>query len=424
MVIRLSDRYEECRSITAYGSVNNTVFDKICSFLLAVAPLLQHYKGIYENAGFTVLLAVFPILSMRFFQKRRSRQLSIHNLKAILPLMFFEIYTALDHTISAPRLLYIAFMMWIFFCIASGCLNIALFLKYAIAVLTIASLLLYVQYFSHYLLHYTINLRPFSLLVSQDVIWVRSLNSGTSAGSLYRPAAFFLEPSHFFLYSFPILSVLLLSPNMTKWRRNKAILISSAILLTTSGFGIVVTVGLWGLYLLLYRNASRNKELISKLLNSKTVIITALFIAAVVILYLAVPTFQRSINRIFFPTEGSSAIDGRVRRARNYIRTISGSAVLFGAENVTQDLDFNLAGFFATYIKWGLVGVFLSYWFYGQGLFRLKKEYFWITTIVLVISFFTAHTHGTFYMLYFTVFLMEGYNQIGKKDMVERRQDY
>ena len=416
MVIRVSDKYEEYKSISAYGSAYKTGLDKLCSLLLAIAPILQHYKGLYENAGFTVLLFAFPILTVRYFQNRLGKRFSVKNLMAILPLLLFEIYTAFDHTVSLPRLLYIGFMMWVFFCVASGCLNIALFLKYATTVLSIASVLLYVQYISHYLFHYTINLRPFSLLVSQDVIWVRSLNRATNAGRLYRPAAFFLEPSHFFLYAFPVLTVLLLSSNITKWRRNKAILISSAMLLTTSGFGIVVTIGLWGLYLAFYRNSGRDRKLISKLLNPKTIAVAILLLLVLVILYFAVPVFQRSINRIVLPTEGSSAIDGRVRLARNYIKTISGKAVLFGDENVTQNLEFNLAGFFATYIKWGLIGVFLTYWFYGQGLLLLKKEYFWISFIIIVISFFTAHTHGTFYMLYYVVFLMEGYKRIGKQE--------
>ena len=32
-----------------------------------------------------------------------------------------------------------------------------------------------------------------------------------------------------------------------------------------------------------------------------------------------------------------------------------------------------------------------------------------ISAIILVISFFTAHTHGTFYMVFYTIFLMNGY---------------
>ena len=80
MVIRVSDRYEEYKSISAYGSANKTALDKLCSFLLAIAPILQHYKGLYENAGFTVLLFAFPILTVRFFQKRLGKRFNKQNL--------------------------------------------------------------------------------------------------------------------------------------------------------------------------------------------------------------------------------------------------------------------------------------------------------------------------------------------------------
>ena len=52
-----------------YGSENTTFGDKICALVLALAPILQHYKGIIENAGFTVLILITPILFLRTFKK-------------------------------------------------------------------------------------------------------------------------------------------------------------------------------------------------------------------------------------------------------------------------------------------------------------------------------------------------------------------
>lgn len=417
MVIRLRTGIAEYEKLVSYGSQNRTILDRLCAFLLAISPILQHYKGVYENAGFTVLLIAFPILTLRFFTKHGGRRFNSRNLIAILPLLLFELYTAVDHNVSLLRLLYIAFMMWIFFCVAAGCVNTVYFLKYATNIVSLAAILLVVQYISHYLFHRTLDLRPLKLLVSQDVIWVRSL-SISRVGRLYRPAAFFLEPSHLFIYCFPIVAVLLLSPNMTKWRRNKALLLSGAMLLSTSGFGIIVTVGLLGVYLLLYRSDVRRKNVMNKLMSSKTILTAAALLAVLVLCYFTIPVFQRSVNRIILPTEGSSAIDGRIRLARNYIKTISGKAVLFGEKNVTGNLEFNLAGFFATYIKWGILGLLFTYWFYCRGLFILKSAYFWISLIIVVISFFTAHTHGTFYMLYYVIFLMEGYGQVKNQEYI------
>ena len=126
--------------------------------------------------------------------------------------------------------------------------------------------------------------------------------------------------------------------------------------------------------------------------------------------YRWLPIIQNTVNRVFIQEEGTTnAIDGRVRLAQEYARGISGKAVWIGTPNVVRDLDFNLSGFFATYIKWGIFGLFFSYWFYVQGLFKLKGPYFWMSLIIIIISYFTAHTHGTFYMLYFMMYLMNGY---------------
>jgi hypothetical protein len=75
----------------------------------------------------------------------------------------------------------------------------------------------------------------------------------------------------------------------------------------------------------------------------------------------------------------------------------------------------NLSGYHATLYKRGIIGIFLTYLYYGQGLFKLKNAYFWLTAIILVISFFTAHTHGTFFMVYYAFFLINGYYAVNWK---------
>lgn len=406
MVIRLGGKEKRVADIMTLGVNNTKGIDKLCAFLLAVSPILQHYRGIYDNAGFTVLLIVMPVLLLRFLTKRKVAK---RTLLPLLPLLVFELYSAVVHSSNIPRLLYVLFMMVVFTTLASGCVNTGYFLKYATGVVSVATGLLVIQYISHYIFHHTINMRPFSLLVSQDVIWVRHLNTLSGTGRLYRPAAFFLEPSHFFLYAFPVLCILLLSPNMTPHRKKLAVWISMGMLMTTSGFGIFVSVGLWGVYLLFYSGEERRKRVIARIFSGRTLLLLVAFILLLVLAYIFIPIFRRSVERIFFVTEGSTAIDGRIRLASNYISTITGRAVWFGQANVTSNLEFNLAGFFATYIKWGIIGVVLTYWFYGQGLWKLKRCYFWLSAIIIVISFFTAHTHGTFYMLYFMMYLMNGY---------------
>ena len=94
--------------------------------------------------------------------------------------------------------------------------------------------------------------------------------------------------------------------------------------------------------------------------------------------------------------------------------------MLFGTAGVNADLDFSTSGFYATYIRWGIFGLIFSYWFYIQGLFKLKGAYFWFSALMLLLSFFTAHTHGTFYMVYFVTVLMNGYYE-RRNDILSRR---
>lgn len=389
------------------GKASFGVIDQISAFLIAVSPILQHYKGLYENAGFTVLIVAVLLLLPGLF----SRHGIIHIKTEIIPLVLFEFYTFVARNFSFSRLLYVGFFVFLFLLIADGYVNFSLFFRYATRVCIIATILIYVQYIAYYLFGIKLSMRPLNLLVSQDVIWVR--NAASASSTLTRTSAFFLEPSHMFLYMFPVIYILVLSPGMNKKRFMLSVFLTSGLLLTLSGFGIVASVMVWTVYYMFYNRNDDDKPVHSKRkVPVKAIIIPLFILSAVVIAYFVIPNFAYGVNRIL----DSTAFDGRVRLARNYVKQITGSRVLTGRAGVIGDLDFNLSGFFATYIKWGIIGIVLTYWYYLQGLFKLKNAYFWITVIIFGISFFTAHTHGTFYMLYYVTFFSMGYHTSFQKD--------
>ena len=411
------------QDLILYGNENKTFGDKVCAFSLALAPLLQHYKGLIENAGFTILLLITPILLLRTLEKLK---IGLHNRKcffAIVPLVVFFFYTILVRDFNGMRLGYVFLMVWIFMCVSNGSINISYFFKYAIRIAMLATIAIFFQYIAQNFFGRTIELRPLSLLVSQDVIWVRNAEHMSDVGYISRPSGFFLEPSHFFLYTFPIITILLLSAKKNKKRFRTALFLSLGLLFSTSGMGVAFVLGIWLLYYALYRKSSDGDRVrIKELFTVNNVILFVFFGLVVLLAYRLIPFFQHSIDRIFTEEETTNAIDGRVRLARNYVRHISGRAVWFGTPNVIDELEFNLSGFFATYIKWGVFGLIFSYWFYIQGLFKLKGPYFWLSLIIVVISYYTAHTHGTFYMLYYLIFLMNGYYETSIKDEVDSCQ--
>lgn len=403
-----------------YGSENTTFGDKICALVLALSPILQHYKGIIENAGFTVLILITPILFLRTFKKLDSGVVERKSFFAIIPLIIFYFYTILIRDFNFMRLGYVLLLSWIFICVSNGSINISYFFKCATKIAILATIAIIIQFVSHNVLGRTIDFRPLSLLTTQENIWVRTSVNYGAVGYLYRPSGFFLEPSHFFLYSFPIIVVLLLSIDRDKKDFRTALFLSLGLLLTTSGMGIVVLAGLWTLYFLIYKRIE-NYSISSfiKQISVRSVVIVLLLVVFFYFAYRGIPFIQNAVDRILTEDETSNAIEGRTRLVENFVKGITGRAVWFGTPNAMADIDFNVPGFFATYIKWGILGLLFSYWFYLQGLFKLKGPYFWLTLIIVVISYFTAHTHGTFYMLYFVLFLMNGYYERGSGRIME-----
>lgn len=414
MKIRIAKYDSQVKKIGTCGVGCNSAIDKIVALLLVLAPIFQHYIGIFENAGFSVLLLVFPILLIRLITKLKAGMVNKNCVAAIMPLMIYELYYGIVKSLPIMKRFYAIFMIMMFLVIACGCINTRLFIKYAAEIACIASILLIVQYISYYLLGRAINFEFTQLLADQNSRWAIANNAATGVpilGKLYRPSGFFLEPSHFYLYCFPVLTLCLLYPEVTKWRMQHAIMISIGMVLSTSGMGIAATAGLWGLYLVFYKY---NKKIsIRSILSGRTVIIAIGLIIALVVAYIAIPVVKSSVDRIFFNTSGSTAIDGRIRLARNYISKMQGKEIVLGVDYSVGDLEFNMSGFFATYIKTGLIGLLLTYGFYVQGMFKFNREYFWLTFIIIVTSLFSAHTHGTFYMLYYVIFLVNGYYENG-----------
>ena len=404
------------------GSNNNGLLDKVCAMFFALTPIVQHYYGLYENAGFTLYLLILPFMIMKLIKAKYLISKSL--VKPVIPLLLFEVYCLIIRVTSIGRILYSAFFFLFLILLFSGYINVRLVVKYAAWIGIVATGFIVIQYGFYYVLHHPINFEPYRLLLPANSRWIVTIKYGRK---LYRPSGFFLEPSHIFLYTFPIITFLLLSPNLNIWKKRVAIILSIGVVLSTSGMGIFAVVGIWALYLLTNGNVNLNaKQLTKKIFSVRTFIMFILIIVIVIIAFTEVPFFRSAVLRIFAPGDGEnvSAIAGRTRRASNYVQNIEGfSSILFGTAGVNNDLDFSTSGFFATYIRWGIIGLVLSYAFYIEGVIKLKGPYYWFSILVLILSFFTAHTHGTFYMMYFAAYLANGYyiNTVNKKVLMENK---
>ena len=198
---------------------------------------------------------------------------------------------------------------------------------------------------------------------------------------------------------------------MTGTRLRSAFILTIGIILSTSGMGIVCCVGVWACYFLMYYDGSnKNVARLANVFSLRNILFISSLFILVVFLYFTVDSVAYTIDRILFD-ESSAAFSGRMGQASTLISDMDGSALWIGLTDDRSNIIYNLPGFFATMYKKGLIGVLLSYWFYVQGFFKLKGAQFWMTVIIFILSFFSAHTHGTFYMMFFVSLLMEGYRK-------------
>jgi hypothetical protein len=327
-------------------------------------------------------------------------------------------------------------MVVYFLAAVAGCINVAYYIRTTLCIAVAASIGIFLQYICWYLFGFHLQLVATDFLLAESKAWVALAQTGTIGVTgremgFYRPSSFFLEPSHMFLYLMPHLFLLLLTPNINRIRITCAAVLSLGLIFSTSGMGMAVVYGVWMLWLgfggdnrLCFRNIFHIKNIL------RCVLFTVMFFG----ICLSVPALQRSILRIFLDGEtinkvveelpaiggelssidevgGSNAVSGRTKFGFAQIKKMRGIELLVGISDSMSQFNFNKAGFVATMYKYGAIGIALSYSLYLYGAAFLKAPCRWLAIILLVVSFFSAHTHGTFYMMYYSFVLLDGYFQ-------------
>jgi len=403
----------EFSKLASLGEDKNLFLDKICAFSLALSPILQHYIGPFEDAGHSILIFFFPYVFLRLLIKMRRFKKA--DMGVVVMLIIFSLYRVVDHGPTFLKFGQRTLIIIYYMAIALGCINVKYLLKTAYYVAIAASVCIVIQYVCFYAFGFHLQLVPTSLLLPRAGQWILGAKTGLAGitgriTSFYRPSAFFLEPSHMFLYIFPHLFMMLLSQKMNRWKMNRALLFTLALLLSTSGMGIGVAAGAWALYLGL-SNGPKNDIKLRNAFKPKNLLILTVFLVLLVVLYFTVPTLTKSVDRILGKTGNIDAISGRTSHSLAFVKNLTGFKLVFGVADSLSEIEFHMPGFMGTIYRYGLIGIVLSYAFYVRSLLKLKAQYFWISLIVIIVSFFSAHTHGTFYMLYYVIILLEGNNQ-------------
>lgn len=393
-----------------FGRQDVILGERFFAFLLAMSPILQHYKGPIGNAGITAISVslLFYVMKGMMCGLMRGVLYRGKEIALVFPLMIFSLYKATVHGVNMMNLLHAFVIIAYYLLIAEGYINLGCVLRMSYGISVAASILMLLQNISYYLFGVHIQTVPVPLLLPESSDWIGAVQTGHIAingaySALYRPSAFFLEPSHMFLYLFPVLYLILLSPDMNRWKKRSAVLLSVAMILSTSGMGIMIVAMGWVLYYSL-GDGKRNQIKIKNILKGKNLAILCVAIVVAVIVARSVPTLWQSVERIL----SGDAISGRVTRSSDLLDTLSGGDFLLGVTNTLEGIEFNMSGFAATLYKFGVIGIVLSYTFYVYSALRLDAPYNWIGRVILVVSFFSAHTHGTLFMLYYVMILLRG----------------
>lgn len=386
--------------------------DRVAASLMALCPLLQHYKAPVFNAALTVMVLLVPYLLLRM--SSRLKDFKLAELRPVWALVAYMVFRVVDHGTSVTELGQSAVLAIFFVAAAMGCIDIKWMCKTALYVACAASVVLLIQYVGFYMFGYHIQVIPVSLLLDTADQWVLGAQTGLvgvtgviRTNGFYRTSSIFLEPSHVYIYMFPHLLVVLFGKKHNRRELLLAILISLGMVLSTSGMGIAVVCAAWAMYFALF-NEKLGKFTMKNILRRHTKIVLLCAFVGFVLVMIFVAPVRKAVTRIFFST-GSSAIGGRVAKALAGLQELSIKQWILGVADTTHGTSHNMPGMIAAIYRHGLIGMVLSMEFYVKSIWKLKMPFWVVAGVIVVTSFFSAHTHSTVGMMYYVLILMRGY---------------
>lgn len=395
------------------------VLDWMIAFIMVIAPAFQHYQGPFVNAGWTLWLAALVLIAFNMILKnRKTVWFSRPSLIALIIIIVYKLYHLLDHGFNIGSMFTALLFIILFYYIAIDQLNFKAFIRIVtlIAVVNVACLLL--QYICYYVFHYNLQFVDLTKLVDQDYRWVNRLSTTSTNLALYRPSGLFLEPSHVFLFSFPLVLYLFMNSSTGKNEKIAAWLILAGIVLSTSGMGVLFAIGMPIAYFVMFRKPRYKKGSLLNFFAPKTLLIFIACSLLLWILFLKVDIVQQSLLRVFATdSEGYNAFSGRTSKGVALLNTMSGKQIIIGIADEMGELGKAVSGFQGEMFKYGVIGIVISYCYYLCML--NSREYYtkYLAFILIVISFVCGHTHRDFYMLYFSIYLFSGLRETSETEI-------
>lgn len=328
------------------------------ALFIAVLPVLMMYKvpviGIGVSTAMIIVSFFYAAAVIFNGVLRNSRQYQIA--KIMVPFVLYLAYTAVKSAEDPVNMIQTMLIIVHVIAFSTGAVNAAYLKKYIIVIAVLASLLTILQTAVHYVFGVHIPcIAPELCLDSLQYYRGEILTGYQEVSDLYRPSAFFLEPSHLTQYSFVALLLCLFHGER---QVPAAIFISAGMVATTSGMGIMLSGGIWLLYI---AHEIRRSGFAEKIVKISGLIVGLAVILAVLF---QLEFFRSSILRVFSPIEYSAdsynAIWGRTLYWDTYITPMSGRQLVFGLGYASLPDEY-FTGLMELIYCSGITGVVLYY---------------------------------------------------------------
>lgn len=384
------------------------------ALFISVLPVLMMYKVPVAGIGVSttmIIVSFFYAAAVIFYDILRN-QWKLRIAKIVIPFVLYLLYVVIKSAGDAVNMIQTMLIIIHIVAFSTGAVNAECLKRNIILIAVLAAFLTMFQTALHYLfgVHLPGILPDFCL---DSLQYYRSfiLTGYQEMSSLYRPSAFFLEPSHLTQYSFVALLLCLFHGRK---QYAAAICISLGMVATTSGMGIMLAGGIWFLFIW---DMIRKSEVSGRMIKIVGCLLGTITVMCILYQF---EFFRSALQRVFSPVQYSqknyNAIWGRTLYWSTYISPMGGKDLIFGFGYIHLP-DIYFTGLMEVIYCSGIIGVILYYFamiktaICYQGISRLVAA---ILCGLMLVANSTSIIWMTYYIGIMVVFGLERY--LGQKE--------
>lgn len=348
------------------------------SLVIGLLPVIMVFRVPFWGKGLsTVLLGLFvPYVLVEFFQSRHGKSWGL-----ILPAAIcfgYFIFRGRDNIESMFTML-VSFVHIV--CASRNTISLKTVRKTIETVAVVSSAIVIFQSAVFYIWKKETFIINWRFVIDNMQYYFLKEN-----GALYRPSGLFMEPSHMGQYASVALASLLCDDK--KGNRKKTAVVVLGTVLTTSGIGIVLCVGVV-LWRIVFRAFSMNIKR-----GTATLVLGALGIVAVSVVGIRLPVIGTAVQRIVGKVDGYNAIWGRTLFYKSIVGRLKGNELLWGKGNLDLP-DVYMTGHMQIVRCYGYIGLaLLVATVLMSAIISGKNRFAWCISFIYIGLLFVANNVG------------------------------